>query len=297
MVDSGYDFIKVTFGIVGDVYDALVDEARRAGIRVVGHVEPAVGVRRALAAGQQIEHLDAYFESALADSAPMRESLTQGGVYRVPNWASIDYIDDRKLTELAEATARAGVWSGPTLEIFNRAFGDPLTDEALHALPDWNMIPASVRDLYGRSRERYWAQPVSREKKRRYAEIRSTLVKRIVDAGGKIIAGSDSPDLLMAYGFTLHRELQALVHAGLTPYQALVAATRNPAEFLGALAEFGTIQPGRRADLVLLGANPLESIANTQRIEGVMVGGHWLPESRLREMIAEGTRAIGGQAH
>ena len=297
MVDSGYDFIKVTFGIVGDVYDALVDEARRAGIRVVGHVEPAVGVRRALAAGQQIEHLDAYFEGALADSAPMRESLTQGGVYRVANWASIDYIDDRKLTDLAEATASAGVWSGPTLEIFNRAFGDPLTDEQLHALPDWNMIPGSVRDLYVRSRERYWAQPVPREKKKRYAEIRSTLVKRIVDAGGKIIAGSDSPDLLMAYGFTLHRELQALVHAGLTPYQALVAATRNPAEFLGALAEFGTIEPGRRADLVLLGANPLENIASTRRIDGVMVGGRWLPESRLREMIAEGTRAIGGQAH
>jgi len=292
VVAAAYDFVKVTFGITGATYEALVDEARKSGIRLVGHVEPEVGVRRALAAGQQIEHLDAYFEGALADNAPMRESVTQYGVYKPANWASLDYIDDQKLTALAVATARAGVWTGPTLHMFNQAFGDPLSDDELKALPDWSMIPQSIREPYLRSRERYWAQPVPREQRKRYAEIRNTLVKRIHDAGGKILAGSDAPDLLMAYGYALHRELQALVRAGLTPHQALDAATRNPAEFLGAAREFGSIEPGKRADLVLLDGNPLEDISSTQKIAGVMIGGHWLPKARLDNMIAAARAAM-----
>ena len=296
MVRSGYDFIKNTFGITGVVYDAMIDEARRAGIGVVGHVEPAVGVAKALAAGQQIEHLDAYFEAALADTAPMKTSLTQYGIYQPQNWRSIDFIDDRKLTELAQATARAGVWTGPTLEIFNRAFGEPLTDAELTALPDWNMIPDAIRGPYMRSRRNYWAQPVMPDQRKRFAEIRNTLVKRIHDAGGKIIAGSDSPDLLMSYGYAMHRELQALVKAGLTPYDALVAATRNPAEYLKAGNEFGTIQPGRRADLLLLSANPLADIANTQRIVSVFVGGRQFERADLDRMARRAQQAIDGVA-
>jgi len=295
---AGYDFVKVTVGIVGPLYDALVDEARRAGIRVVGHVEPEVGVARAIADGQQIEHLDGYFEAALADSAPMQVSLTQGGVYRAERWKSLDYIDDAKLTALARATARAGIWTVPTLEIFNRAFSDPLADDALCALPDWNMIPPHMRAPYVRSRTRYWAAPVSREQRLRYAAIRNSLVRRIAEAGGagRIMAGSDSPDLLMAYGFTMHRELAHMVRAGLTPYQALAAATRNPAEFLGASAEWGTIAVGRRADLVLLAADPLSDIRNTERIEGVAVGGRWIAKPELERMIDAGRRAVNGQA-
>jgi imidazolonepropionase-like amidohydrolase len=98
----------------------------------------------------------------------------------------------------------------------------------------------------------------------------------------------------MVYGFALHRELEALVDAGLTPYDALVAATRNPAEFLGAQDEFGTIVPGRRADLVLLGGDPRADITNTRRIEGVMVGGRWLDRERLDGMLEAGRRAIAG---
>ena len=295
---AGYDFVKVTFGITGPLYDALVAEAPRAGIRVVGHVEPEVGVARAIADGQQIEHLDGYFEAALADSAPIRESLTQGGVYRVDRWTSLDFIDDAKLAALARETARAGTWTVPTLEIFNRAFSDPLTDDELCALPDWNLIPPSMREPYVRSRVRYWAAPVPREQRLRYAAIRSSLVRRIAEAGGaaRIMAGSDSPDLLMAYGFTLHRELAQMVRAGLTPYQALAAATRNPAEFLGASAEWGTVAVGRRADLVLLAANPLSDITNTARIEGVVLGGRWLAKGQLDRMIAAGREAVGGQA-
>ena len=116
-------------------------------------------------------------------------------------------------------------------------------------------------------------------------QVRNHLVKAIHDSGGKILAGSDAPEWLLTYGWTLHRELEALVAAGLTPYDALVAATRNPAEFLGATREWGTIERGKRADLVLLGANPFDDIRNTTRIAGVSVGGRWLEPGELQRMV------------
>jgi imidazolonepropionase-like amidohydrolase len=108
------------------------------------------------------------------------------------------------------------------------------------------------------------------------------------------MAGSDAPEWFFGYGFTLHRELEALVAAGLTPYQALSAATRTPAEFLHALTEWGTIEPGKRADLVLLAANPLEDIQNTTRIEGVAIGGRWLERPALERMIQTAARRLNG---
>ena len=86
-------------------------------------------------------------------------------------------------------------------------------------------------------------------------------------------------------GFSVHEELQNLVDAGLTPFEAISAGTRDAAEFLGASSEFGTITPGKRADLILLKANPLESVGNVARRRGVMVRGRWIPEARLRQML------------
>jgi imidazolonepropionase-like amidohydrolase len=118
------------------------------------------------------------------------------------------------------------------------------------------------------------------------------MVKAIADSGGNIMAGSDSPEWFLGYGFTLHRELEALVAAGLTPYQALAAATTGPARFLKASAEWGTISVGKRADLVLLSGNPLADIRNTSRIEGVAVGGRWIERGALDRMI-QAANALG----
>jgi imidazolonepropionase-like amidohydrolase len=301
VADAGYDFVKLTLDITRPVYDAVVDEAARSAIRVVGHVDTLVGVPRALAAGQQIEHLDAYFEAALADSAPSPSSVTQGGVFRLPHWASLDHVDDRKLAALAGATARApgwGKWFSPTQNVFNDAFAVGPSEEEIRARPEWGMLPPAWRDRYLTARGRYWtpaAAPMRTEaRRRRYVEVRNRLVKGIVDSGGRLLAGSDTPEWFHLYGFALHRELQAYVAAGLTPYQALAAATRNPAEFLGASREWGTIAPGRRADLVLLAGNPLEDVRNTARIEGVAVGGRWLGRAELDAMLARARRRIGG---
>ncbi|HEX6107295.1 MAG TPA: amidohydrolase family protein [Gemmatimonadales bacterium] len=292
--DAGYDFVKLTMHITRPVYDAIVDEAARRKIPVIGHVDPAVGVPRALEAGQQIEHLDGYFEAILADSVAGRESVSNYGVFQPKNWETIDHVDDAKLVRLAEATARAGVWSTPTLTIFNTAFGTGETDAAMQARPDWRMIPPDVRELYLGARTKYWRTAASETRRRRYVEVRNALTKAIADAGGRIMAGSDTPEWLMAYGWTLHRELEALVTAGLTPYQALEAATRNPAEFLGAAREWGTIERGKRADLVLITGNPLEDIRNTGRIAGVSIGGRWLEPPALERLVALGTDRLDG---
>jgi imidazolonepropionase-like amidohydrolase len=283
------------------VYDAIVDEARQRRIPIDGHVDPANGVMRALAVKQNIQHLDGYFEAALADSAPSKTSLTQSGVFRLANWRSIDHVDNQKLEQLAGATARSGIRVTPTLTVFNTAFAIGFTDEDLHTRPDWKLMPANFRRLYLRARERYW-NPANdsvrtAERRRRYVEFRNRVVKAIADSGGaaRILAGSDSPDWFMGYGWTMHRELESLVRAGLTPYQALAAGTRNVAEYFGGSRDWGTIEVGKRADLVLLNANPLEDIRNTTRIDAVAVGGRWLARAELDRMIAAASERIDGK--
>lgn len=294
--DHDYDFVKLTNGISRPVYDALIAEARARGIGVVGHVDPAVGIGRALETGQQLEHLDGFFEAVLADSASTTTSVTQAGLFSRAAWASLDHIDDRKVAELAAATGRAGAFVGPTHHIFNRAFGTGWPDSVIRAWPDWNLWPPDKRERYLRARARYWSEAAREfrtpERLRRYVAVRHALVRGIQAAGGKILAGSDAPEWFNAYGWGLHRELEELVSAGLTPFQALAAATTTPAEFLGAAAHWGTIEPGKRADLVLLTANPLEDIRHTQRIDAVVVGGRHVPADSLAAMVRRAARAI-----
>ena len=283
---AGYDFIKLTTEITPEVYDAATAQAKASGIRVVGHVDVRVGLRRALAAGQQIEHLDSYMEAVLRDDAPSKASVSDVGVWRKRNWESLDYVDDRKVEEVARATARAGVYTCPTLTFFKLTFAVEPSDDEVRARPDYPFFPAALRESRHAALKRFWTEPPTAERRRRYQGVRDRLVKAIHDAGGKIMAGSDTPELFLLYGFTLHRELRNLVEAGLSPYAALAAATRNPAEYLRALDRVGTVARGRRADLLLLDANPLDQITNTELRAGVMVRGRWLPESELRAMRA-----------
>jgi imidazolonepropionase-like amidohydrolase len=293
MADLGYDFIKLTLFITPPVYDAIVSEAKRQGIRVVGHVDPRIGVARALAAGQQIEHLDNYLESVLADSAPMKSSVSDRGLFKRENWASLDWVDDAKLERIAGATARAGSFACPTLTVFKKAFALGQSEEEIRSRPDWGIMPAELRRLYLGAREKYWADAASEARRMRYVQVRNRLVKAIADSGGRIMAGSDTPEWFFGYGWTIHRELESLVEAGLTPYQALAAATRSPADFLRASMEWGTIERGKRADLLLLAGNPLEDIRNTSRIEAVVLGGRWLDGAERERMIAAAAERLG----
>src|SRR5919201_905900 len=111
-------------------------------------------------------------------------------------------------------------------------------------------------------------------------------------AGVEFLAGTDALNPFCFPGFSLHDELALLVSAGLTPMEALQAATRNPARYLGTIDTFGTIEKGKTADLVVLDADPLADIHNTTRIAGVIVGGRYFPKTALDEMLA-GIEALG----
>ena len=200
----------------------------------------------------------------------MKVSLTQGRVFSVRNWPSVDYIDPRKIDQLAGVVARSGVYVGPTQNVFNTAFGSGESLDTIRSRQDFKHWPPSLREGYLRAHARYWAPANDSLKtparRARYVAIRNQFVKALQDSGGKLLAGSDTPEWFHLYGFGLHRELRALVQAGLTPYQALLAATRQPAEFLGASTQWGTLEVGKRADFVLVGGNPLPDIASTANI-------------------------------
>ncbi|MDH3545891.1 MAG: amidohydrolase family protein, partial [Gammaproteobacteria bacterium] len=118
----------------------------------------------------------------------------------------------------------------------------------------------------------------------RAIEIRRKLIRALHEAGAGILLGSDAPQIFNVPGFSLHRELDLLVAAGLAPYDALVAGTRAAGEFLGTNA--GIVAVGREADLLLLDANPLVDIGNSRRIHGVMLRGNWLSAAELDRRLA-----------
>ena len=286
---AGYDFIKITTFIDANVYEAAVTEAAKQNIKVVGHADSRfVGVERALKAKQQIEHLDGYLEMLLKTDAPMKGSVSDLYIYDPKNWESFDYLDESKIADLAKRTVAANPFVNPTQHFMKNTFGVARSEESIRAQPDFKFYPKSVQEnwlnFYKKNR---FLNQISLEKRARWIEIRNKLIKAIYDAGGKIMAGSDSPEFLFLYGFSQHRELEALRDAGLSNYAALEAGTKNPSMFFGTLEKVGTIEKGKRADLILLNANPLENISATENRAGVMLKGKYYAQTELDKWLDE----------
>ncbi len=284
---AGYDFIKVTTFIDAPVYEAAVDEAVKQNIRVVGHADSRfVGVERAWKAKQQIEHLDGYMEMLLRDDASMKGSVSDLYMSDPKNWESIDYIDEKKIAAVARKTVEANPFVNPTQHFFKNSFGAPRSEESIRAQPDFRFYPEKVQkqwfDFYKRSR---MMNQVSWERKAKWIATRNKMIKAIHEAGGKLMAGSDTPEFLWLYGFAMHHELKALRDAGISNYAALAAGTRNAHEFFGTLDKIGTIEKGKRADFILLDANPLDDISNTERRAGVMLKGKYYEQAELNRWL------------
>ena len=280
---AGYDLLKVHEGLKPEVYDAIAKTAREVGIPFAGHVTSSVGLKRALAVKQNsIEHLDNYLQSAVvAPNADFEVTSSQ-----VVLGDTLKYIDEKKLVELARETKNSNVANTPTLTLFKMVVSDVKPEEYLK----WDemiYIPAKMRENFAKQKAGTLNIPGSPEEKRRYIELRNLLVRELYKAGAKIVVGPDSPQFFLVPGFATHREMQSLAEAGLSNYAVLEAATRNGAESLGMLGEFGIVERGKRADLLLLDANPLDSISNAKRIAGIMVRGKWLAKNDLQKMLEE----------
>ena len=291
---AGYDFIKVTTFVKPEVYEAAVDEAAKQNIRVVGHADSRfVGVERAWKAKQQIEHLDGYMELLLRDDAPMKGSVSDLYIYNPDNWKSFDYMDESKIPEIARKTVASNIFVNPTHHFMKNSFGRLRTEDEIRKQPDFRFYPPKVQqqwlDFYKKNR---FINTVPVEKRARWISLREKLIKAIYDAGGRIMTGSDTPEFLWLYGFGMHHELRALKEAGLSNYAALEAATRNPSMFLGTIEKVGTIEKGKRADLILLNANPLDDISATQNRAGVMLKGNWHTQQELNGWLDQAAETI-----
>jgi imidazolonepropionase-like amidohydrolase len=293
---AGYDFIKVTTFVPSLIYESAVDEARKIGIRVVGHADSRyVGVERAWKAGQQIEHLDGYMELLLKADSPIKGSVSDLYIYNVDNWKSLDHIDESRIPEIARRTVASNPFVNPTQHFMKNSFGRLRTEEEIRSQPDFKFYPAPVQqqwlDFYRRNR---FINTISLEQRARWVELRNKLIRAIHEAGGKIMAGSDTPEFLFLYGFSQHRELKALADAGLSNYAVLAAGTRNAQEFFGTLEKVGTIEKGKRADLLLLNASPLDNISATENRAGVMLKGKWYTQAELDRWLDEIAPKIAG---
>ncbi len=293
---AGYDFIKITTFLKSLLYETAVDEAKKQNIRVVGHADSRfVGVERAWKAGQQIEHLDGYMELLLKADSPVKGSVSDLYIYNPDNWKSFDYMDETKIAEIARRTVESNPFVDPTQHFMKNTFGRLRTEEEIRAQPDFKFYPPKVQqqwlDFYKRNK---FINSVPLEERARWVALREKLIKAIYDAGGKIMAGSDTPEFLWLYGFGIHHELKALKDSGISNYAVLAAGTRNAHEFLGTLDKAGTIEKGKRADLVLLNANPLDDISATKDRAGVMLKGRWYTQNELDIWLEEIAPKIAG---
>jgi imidazolonepropionase-like amidohydrolase len=283
---AGYDFLKIHPGIRSEVFDTLAAAARRAGIRLAGHVPAEVGLQRALAAGYiSIDHLDGYVE-AMSRTGASEESAFFG-----LNLG--ERLDESRLPALVRATKETGVWNVPT-QVLMENLVPAVRLEVLQRRPEMRYVPRETQSKWAEVKrsmlEETGSTPGSMAKT---MDVRRKLIKALHQAGAGLLLGSDAPQIYNVPGFATHRELESLVGAGLTPYEALETGTRNVAAFFGTLATTGTIEAGKQADLVLLDANPLTDIRNSARQSGVMVRGRWLSKAEIEARLANIARGVG----
>jgi hypothetical protein len=285
---EGYDEIKITFMVKKDVYDAIIKTAAAEGIKVCGHVGPLVKLPAALAAKQQIEHMDEFIEILLPDTTHNHGmSVSDMGIWRKPNWETVDHLDEKRVPALVQQVKRAGIYVTPTNYFFLSSFGKSMSEEEIKNKPDYEYIPAHIKEERYEIRKHYWDNAPSQERLKKYIHLRQLMTRELWKGGVKLMTGSDSPEWFLVQGFAVHNEIETFVQAGLTPYAALETATKNPAAYLGVLNRRGTIEPGKEAALILLDKNPLEDIRNTRSIQGIIAANDYYDRASLDQLLQQ----------
>jgi imidazolonepropionase-like amidohydrolase len=286
LAGAGVDAIKLYVTVRPDTARRACARAHARGLPVFMHQHATWGAEAALAGVDSVEHVNVFGQLAppgfwLAEPAKLNPFEYGGWLWR---W--LGDLDPRSdaVRRLYDGLIAAGTVLDPTLVLYAArpgALGDDVGDtarddpERTRLLP---LLPAPVgQELVNRWAERraaaHGASETAKHRMRRAWDNILALVGGFHRTGGIVMAGTDCPNVAIVSGFSLHRELELLVRAGLSPMDAIVAATRRPAERLGRRDVFGTIAAGRAADLVLLAANPIADIRNVGRIERVIARG------------------------
>ncbi len=277
--EAGYDLLKILEGLSVEAYDAIAEEAGEAGIPFGGHVPNAVGLLHALAAGQgSVDHLDNYLEALESDDSPIRnaDAATRSRELAL-------HLDEAKIPALVDATKLANASAVPTMALWE-TFNADLPLEHYMAIDGLEYLPKAMVDRWSESQKER-RERLNPEAGARVIEIRKTLLKALQEGGARIVFGTDAPQIFSVPGFSIHREMRVMAAAGLTPFEILESATKNATEHFGS-DEFGIVEVGRRGDLILLDANPLDDVANVAHRAGVMVRGHWMPEAEIQAKLA-----------
>ncbi|MBO9573442.1 MAG: amidohydrolase family protein, partial [Chitinophagaceae bacterium] len=272
--EKGYDFLKI-HDEPRDIIDSVLDAAKKLNIQFMGHVPEYMPIEKALTAGYKcIEHLTGYNDKIMSTDGELKTTDTLG----LP-------------IKMAKATvaSKQKVWNCPTLtmnqptrpskKILEYPENQYLTDSTMARWTRWLNTPESEEQSFYKDSARM-------------TRIRYRMVKALHDAGAGLVSGTDAPCLQQVPGPSLHHELSALVRAGLTPYEALKTSTYNIADYFGTLKEIGTVTVGKRADLVLIDANPLNDISNTRKISGVVLNGRWISKQQFDQMLSKHKRKI-----
>jgi imidazolonepropionase-like amidohydrolase len=293
----GADFVKVYSKLPRPAFLAIAAEARKEGLPIAGHVPESVSAAKASDLGMRsMEHLYGIPLACSADEDRLRKDELDA-MARLDNPAlralmlrtavkACDSSSEDKARALFARFVKNGTWQVPTLTVL-RVLAS-VDDERLTRDPRVKYVPGYIRAGWKPRADDTTRTPETATDWKRVYQKSCELVRAMHRAGVSFLAGTDVTNPYVFPGFSLHDELALLVEeGGFTPLEALQAATRNPARFLGLEKELGTVEKGKVADLVLLDADPLQDVKNTQKIAAVVVGGKLLDRAALDKMLAD----------
>lgn len=311
---NGFDFAKLYMELSVDEFTEAQTVAEDLGMYTVGHIPYQVGLDLAISQGlDEIAHLEELsFELMWSANRPTRLLDQEAWLtalissvlktYHPEDGADIAFDSDQfsrfqgeQITELVSNLVTNDISVGTTLAVYETVDFKLFDQETFLAREETAyLFPSLIEEvLSGQNRHQllYQAlgdyQPLWKWK----TDLDIFLLQKLHRAGVMLVSGTDagSSSIGVVEGFATHDDLRILVQQGFTPYEALLTATVNAARVvskMGGEGDFGTIEVGNRADLILVSGNPLDEIRNTENILGVIVRGHWFSQDVLEEMIA-----------
>lgn len=280
---DGYDFLKIHPGLTMEVFNEVAATADKVGIPFAGHVPIQVGIERAIEAGYaSIDHLDGLIEGLVPASAGVAPD--QNGFF---GYNFTELADVSSLSKLVASAKSRAVWFVPTQTLMTRWFS-PTKAEIIGNEPEMKYMPSATLYQWRLNKNRMLEnESYDVERWKKFVALRQKIMRNLHKSGVGLLLGSDAPQVYNVPGFSIHHEMQDMATGGIPNLAILHSGTANPAKYFRQAGEYGTIEKGAAADLVLLEANPIDDIANAKRQIGVMVAGKWLTKAMIDKRLAE----------